>query len=160
MEYRAQHPVAQRLPAEIIAVAQKEKSAVYTSFYPSVFRIYNLDAYLGLHIIEQPYIVIAGEPYNLYAGIGHACQLPEKTDVAPGHYRAVLEPVVEHIAEQINGTSIVLYAAQKRYNTILMRSGIGDIARPQVHVAKKICIPALLCHRRPSSSLASSLIMS
>ena len=59
------------------------------------------DAKLIAQIVEQPYIVIAYEPYDFGAGVGHGGELSRKRHIAARHHRAVFEPVVEYVAQQI-----------------------------------------------------------
>ena len=98
------------------------------------------DAYAKLiaQIVEQPYIVIAYEPYDFGAGVGHGGELSEEAHIAARHHRAVFEPVVEYVAQQIQPCGTRRYGLQEGCNLLFVLYAVGHVACSQVDVAQEV----------------------
>lgn len=94
---------------------------------------------------------------NFYACIGEFGQGAEKAHEASWHDSTVFEPIVEHIAHQVDVGGLVLYRKQKIGGSALRLSLVREIVGAQMKVGEKVDKSA---HRKLSSSFASSLIMS
>lgn len=127
VEEAAQHAVAEGLAAEGVAVAEEELDAVDSGSDSSIGGVDYSQAYLIAEVVEKPDVVITYKPDDFDTGVGHAGELSEKTDVAAGHDGAVFIPVVEDIAEQIEGTGVVLDGLQEVHDAVFVRSAVGDI---------------------------------
>ena len=105
--------------------------------------------------------MIPDKPHYPHPGIRHPGQLAEKTDISTRNDSAVFKPVIENIAEEKQIFRPPLYTAQKGAQPLLVGAAVADIRRTKMDVAQKITqIPVGGAHSSPSSSLASSLIMS
>ena len=60
----------------------------------------DLHAAFARKVVAHPLVVVAREEEDPDAAVGHRRQPSERTDEAPGHHLAVLEPEVEDVAQQ------------------------------------------------------------
>lgn len=117
------------------------------------------DAKLGGKIVENPNVVIANEPGDFDAGIGKVGNGAEKTDKTAGNDMAILKPIVKNIAHEVDAPGSGGYGAQPGTDAPLELARVSEIARAQVEVGEEVGESGVH-QRKPSSSLASSLIMS
>ena len=101
-------------------------------------RLVDLDATLLLEVAVGPEVVVAGKKVYLYAAVGEFGELAEKSGVALGHHVAVLVPEIKHIAQEIDGGSLVLDAVKKPHQPALVHPGVGDGERAQVGIREEI----------------------
>lgn len=152
-----------RLQAPYAIAMVEEKFLAH--YLPDLHSIDHTDAELVAKIVEKPYVVIAYEPCDPHSRISKRGQSSKKPHIAPGDYGAILEPVIEHIAHQVYFRCRVTYRLQKSHDAELSLTLVLIVCRSKMKVAQEICIFAIghntmKDQRNPSSSLASSLIMS
>ena len=123
--------------AQPIAVRKEEHLIGYLGgFGFSVHR----HATLLLQVAVGPNIVIACKEVHLNP---HICQfryLAQETRVPFRHHIAIFVPEVEHIAQQIHGRSLVLYAIEKAHQASFLCAGMRYGPRSKMSIAKKIYI--------------------
>ena len=87
------------------------------------------DTTLALQIFVGPDVVVACEIVHLDTHIGQLGYLAKETGEALRHHIAVLVPEVEHIAQQIDGSRLVLDTVEETHQSALlhalMRNGEG-----------------------------------
>lgn len=101
---------------------------------------------LRLHVVGEPHIVVAREEVDLDTTVTHLGDLPEEAHVSTGDDRTILEPVVEHIPEEVDRTRLILDASQPAHQALLYGTRIGMIARSEVGIAGEKDLLAL-AHR-------------
>ena len=87
-----------RQTAKGIAVGEEEAFAVNLD---DAFAVDGFDAYFGWQVVEDPDIVVADEPGHFDAVVDHGCELAEEAGETAGHDIAVLIPVVEDVAQEV-----------------------------------------------------------
>ena len=85
-------------------------------------------------VVEQPHIVIAGDPRELHASISELGELAQETDVAAGNHILVLVPIVQDVAQQVELGRIVLDTIQKTAHAALTIQLVAHVFRPQMEV--------------------------
>ena len=73
------------------------------------------DTTLTLQIIKTPHIVVAREVVHLNTQISQFAYLAKKTREATWHDSAVLEPKVEHVAQQVDSLCTMLHLIEKAH---------------------------------------------
>jgi hypothetical protein len=89
---------------------------------------------LLLKIAIGPDVMIARKEVDIDS---HVCQLgylTEETGVAFGDYILVFIPKVKHIAQQINGTCLMLDAVKEAHQPPLLHPGMRDGKRTQMGI--------------------------
>ncbi len=94
------------------------------------------DTTLTLQIIETPHIVVACEVVHLNTQISQFAYLAKKTREATWHDSAVLEPKVEHVAQQEQSSTIGLDAIEEAAELTLALERVA--ATSQMGVTDKI----------------------
>ncbi len=155
-EQGAEKPEARRIFADSVAMGDEEFFAVKLGGY---YAVDHLDAQFAGEIVENPYVVVPYEPSDFYAGVSQLGKAAEETGKAAGHHVAVLKPEVEHVADEVDSFGIFGHVAQAAHDAPLGLVGGGKVCSAEMQVAEKV--GGFSVHqRKPSSSLASSLIMS
>ena len=131
-----------RLAAHLIAMIEQE--SVIANLLGDGAR-HHLDAEFGGQIVENPYIVIAGNPSYGNSRVGKFGKFAEKSHKTPWHHIAVFKPIVDDVAEEIDAFSRVLDGLQPTHHAAFALAGIAQIGSPQVRVANKICVFARHC---------------
>lgn len=98
----------------------------------------DLDAELVAQVVEEPNVVVACHPGDLHTGVGEAGQGTEEAHIAPGDDGAVLVPVIEDVAEQIEMRGIGGNAVEKAHDTQFVRTAVGDVVRAQMQIADEV----------------------
>lgn len=142
VEHSRHQAEASRLAAHLIAMIEQE--SVITNLLGDGAR-HHLNAQFGGQIVENPYIVIAGNPSDGNARVGKFGKFSEKAHKAPRHHIAVFKPIIDDVAEEIDALSRVLDGLQPTHHAAFALAGIAQIGSPQVRVANKICVFARHC---------------
>ena len=95
---------------------------------------------LLLQVIVCPNIVITSKIVYLYSHIRKLRQLAQETGISTRHYILELIPEVEHVAKQIDGGSLVLYAVEKPNQPALVHAAVVNGKRAQMGIRKEIYI--------------------
>lgn len=66
----------------------------------------NLDADLVAEVVEEPDVVVADKPFDADAFVGQSGEGAKEADVASGHDGAILKPIVEDVAHEIEGCGL------------------------------------------------------
>lgn len=90
--------------------------------------------------------MVAREEVDLDTTVTHLSDLPEEAHVSTGDDRTILEPVVEHIPEEVDRTRLILDASQPAHQALLYGTRIRVIARAEVGIAGEKDLLAL-AHR-------------
>lgn len=140
LTYRAAEQPAQESErcgqfADAVTMCHKEIMAVYAFRKASV---HDPDAYFRRKIIEDPDVMVADEPDDLYSGIGKFGQFSEEPHESPGHDIAVFIPVIENVTEKINGIGIVLDGIEKAYHAGFSLTGVAEVRRTEVQIAEEV----------------------
>jgi hypothetical protein len=96
--------------------------------------VVDLRPQLRLHVVGEPHIVVAREEMNLDTTVAHLSDLAKEAHVPTGDDRTVLEPVVEHIPEEVDRTRLILDASQPAHQALLYGTRIRMIARAEVGI--------------------------
>lgn len=147
MEETRHETIATIVIAQTIAMSQIELPALQADH---LGRVMNDCTGLAPEIIEDPNIVIARKPMDLNAAICHLAQLTQETRETSWHHVAILKPIVDHIAHQIEPLTIVHYRIEEAHHPPLERKRIGHRACPQMHITDKVN----LAHPAPISEEA------
>ena len=123
--------------AQPIAVRQEENLVGYLGGFG--FRVHRHATFL-LQIAVGPDIVIARKEVHLYAHISKFRYLTQETRVTFRHHIAIFVPEVEHIAQQIYGRSLMLYAVEKTHQASFLCASVRYGPRSKMGIAKKIYI--------------------
>ena len=118
------------------------------------------DAEFGWQIVENPDVVVANKPIYFHAEVGKLRDFSEKPRESSRHHIAVFIPIVEDVAEEVYFFSRVFNRVEKRHHAPLVVERRVKLARSKMEIGEEICQPAFFHHRKPSSSFASSVIMS
>ena len=118
--------------------------------------VHNLYAEFRRKIIEYPDVMVADEPHNAYTAVGEFGEFTEEPHESPGNDITVLIPIVKDVAQKVDSMGVILDRIEKIDHSPLRLSRVGEIWCSEMKVAEKIC----LHQRNPSSSFASSVIMS
>ena len=130
-----------------------EEMSVYFLHQSAIHHLYTK---LRGQIVEDPDIMVTDEPYYTHPAVGEFGKLAEESDKTAGHHIPVLVPIIKDVAQKVDGMGVILYRVEKIDHSQLRFPGVGKIWCSEMQVAKKIG----LHQRNPSSSLASSVIMS
>ena len=95
---------------------------------------------LVLQVSVCPDVVVAGEEMHLHTHVGQFGQLAEEARVALRHHVAPLAPEVEHVAEEVDGARLCLYAVKETNQPSLLRAAVVDGPRAKVGIAKEIYV--------------------
>ncbi len=84
------------------------------------------DATLLSQIAIGPDVVVAREIVYLDPHVGEFGELAKEAGVAAGHYIFILIPEVEHVAQQVDGGSLLLDAVKESDQTALLHTLVRD----------------------------------
>ena len=90
-------------------------------------------------VIEQPYVVVADEPCDFNAFVGHAGQGAEEPGESPWHYCAVFIPIIEYVSEQIQFRGLGTYGIEETHDPAFMFEGVGEVGGSQMQVGYEEC---------------------
>ena len=98
------------------------------------------DAAFLFEVSVGPDVVVTREVMNLDTHIGEFRQLSKETCIALGHHMSVLVPEVEHVAQQIDGSRLLLDAVEESYQSALLHALMLYGKRAQMGVGQEIDI--------------------
>ena len=78
--------------------------------------------------------MIAREKVHLHAHVGQLGDFPEESCESFGHHIPVLIPEIEHVAQQIDSSSLVLDAVKKAYEPPFLHASVLDGKRSQMGI--------------------------
>ena len=121
VEHGANHLELRVGVAETVAVGKEEHLSV--DFGGERLLVQHYSA-LALQIVVSPNVVVAREVVHLNPHVGKLRQFAEKARIALRHHVFVLIPEVEHVAQQIDCRSLVLYAVEKAHQPALLHAPV------------------------------------
>ena len=124
-----------RVAAGAVAVRHIEGDAV--DFFCQL-GVHHPHAEFFLDIVEEPDVVVAGQPCHLHAGVGELGELAEQAHVALWHHVLVFVPVVEDVAEQVYGHGLLLDAVEEGDDASFALAGTVVVGGAQVKVAQEV----------------------
>ena len=127
---------APRIVGQPIAMGQIEDAAI--DFARRRGLTVNRHSAFLFEIPRHPKVVIPREIVNLHAHIGEFRDFSEEPREATRHHLAIFKPEVEHIAQEIHCTSLMLDAVKKVHKTPLLHSTALYGQRSQVGIAEEI----------------------
>jgi hypothetical protein len=137
MEHRAYQFEFPILITQAITMCQVE---FLTIDFASHWLVMNDYSTFLFQVIATPNIMITDEEMHFHAHIGQFGNLTEETGISFGHYHLEFIPKVEHVAQQIDSTCLVLDAIQEIHQATLLRTAMFDGTRPQMGIGKEIDI--------------------
>ena len=93
---------------------------------------------LTLQIAEHPYIVVAYEIVYLHTAVCQFGYLTQETGIAFGHNIFVLIPVVEHVAQHINGLRLILDVIKETHQTAFLHTAVINGPGAQMRIGNEI----------------------
>ena len=84
----------------------------------------NDDATFFLQVITTPYVMVANEKMHFHSQIGQLRNLTQKTSVTLWHHQLELIPKIEHIAQQIDSTRLMLDAIEEIHQSTFLRTAM------------------------------------
>ena len=121
--------------AESIAMSHVEYLAV--DFHGRGLVVNNYPTFF-FKVAIHPDVVVAREEMHLHAHVGEFRQFAEKPGIAFRHYILVFIPEVEHVAQQIDGGSLVLDVVEKAHQASLLHPAMWDGQRAKMRIRKYI----------------------
>lgn len=103
--------------AQSVAVGQEKFMAVD---FGGLLLLVQYDATLLFEVVVGPDVVVPGKIMDLHAHVGQFRELPQEAGVTARHDVAVLVPEVKHIAQQVDGGSLVLDGIEEAYQTAFL----------------------------------------
>ena len=95
-------------------------------------------AALLLQIIEAPDIVITSKVMYFDAHIGQFADFAEEACIALWHNRLIFEPEVEHVAEHIDDSGLVLYLIEEAHQAPFLLAAVRNCETAQMSVTDKV----------------------
>ena len=146
-EEHLQHSVVQHAPqktvleiaAHIALVAMGQKENFVVQLY-GVGMTVNNHTTLLLEIIATPGVVVAGEEMHLYASVGELGYFTQETGEALGNDQFELVPVIEHIAQQINGGSTLFDTVEEIHQPALLGARVLQGTTAKVSIGQEIYV--------------------
>ena len=123
MEQESQQLESRIRVAQSVAVCQVELLAV--DFGSQRLTVQDDAAFL-LEVIAAPDVVVADEEVHFHAEVRQLGQFAQEARVAFGHDGLEFVPEVEHVAQQVDGRSLVLDAVQEADQPAFLRPSVGD----------------------------------
>ena len=75
---------------------------------------------------------------NLDSHVGQLGQFAEEARIAPGHHTAVFIPEIKHVAKQVYGGGLGLYAVEEAHQAPFVHAAVVDGERAKMCVGKEI----------------------
>lgn len=151
VEESAHQLVAEVVVTQAIAMSQEQALAIALK---DLGMMVDLNAQLIVQVSEQPDVVITREPMHADTTIRHSRYLSEETHKTLRHNLAILEPVVDDVAHQEQLLAITLDGLEEAHKSPLVLQRVAH------RTCSKMAIAQEIDHRNPSSSFASSVIIS
>ena len=123
--------------AQAVAMCQIEYLSV--ELY-GLWLLVEYDTTLALQVVIGPDVVVACEIVHLDTHISQLGNLTEETGEALRHHIAVFVPEVEHIAQQIDGSCLVLDTIEEPYQPTFLHTLVVNGPRTEVSIRQKIDI--------------------
>ena len=79
-----------------------------------------------LQIVIGPDVMVADEEMHLHPIISQFGEFAEKAAVTSWHHIFVFIPEIEHVAQKINGSRLMLDAVEKAHQTALVHAAMVD----------------------------------
>ena len=98
------------------------------------------DAAFLRQVVAAPDVMVARKEVYFHSEVRQFGQLAQKARVAFGHHQLEFVPEVKHVAQQIDGRSLVLDAVQKVHQPAFLRTAVLDGTRTQMGVGEEIYI--------------------
>ena len=118
-----------------VAMSQKELMAINLR---RLFLFVQNDATLLLQVFIGPDVVIACKVMHLDTHVGQFRQLTQKPRKTFGNDILVLIPEIKHIAQQINGGSLLLDTVKETHQSAFLHTLMRNGQRTQVGIGKEI----------------------
>lgn len=93
--------------------------------------------FLG-EVVVAPPVVVARKEVHLHPSIGKLGEFAQETCVSFGHHMAKLVPIVEHIAQQVDGRRLVFDAVEEVHQPSLVHTPMGNGSRAQMGIGKEV----------------------
>ena len=137
IETPAREAVHRRLHAHVVAMGDEHALA---ACHDLGVAIEDGQADLVAQVIEEPHVVVAGDPGDFHARVGKFGEFTQETDVAAGHDILVFIPIVQDVAQQKQLGGIVLDAVQKAAHATFPLQRVTHVLGAQVQVRDEICL--------------------
>ena len=135
VEQQAQQLEARIGVAQAVAVGQVELLAA--DFGGQRLAVQD-DATLPFQVVAAPDVVVADEEVHFHPEVRQLGHLAQEARVALGHDGLELVPEVEHVAQQVDGRSLVLDAVQEADQAAFLCPSVGDGEGAQMGVGEEV----------------------
>lgn len=129
------HNVVPTVVAEIVAMTEEEIAPIDGHANRLLM---NLDAQFGREIVEHPGIVVTREEVDIDTCVDKFGDLGLEADEASRDDGLVLEPVVEDIAEDVEGLGVGFYCVEPTDYAGLVLPMVGDVWCAEVEVGGEV----------------------
>lgn len=135
MEHLAEEGETPIIITEAIAVSQIKDLAPH--FDGTGFIVHD-DTALLRQVVLAPDVMIANEKMHLHSSVRQLGQFAQETDMALRHDLTELKPIVEHVAQKIDGSGFCLDAIKEIHEPPLARAARRKRSATKVRIGKEV----------------------
>ena len=127
-----------KLPVMVAKSVSMSKIEGLVAYIQSERVIVHRHATFLFQIVKTPDVMIAGKVMYLDAHVGQFAYLAEEACIAFWYDGLILKPEVEHVAEHVDGTRLVLYLVEEAHESPLLLSGVRNGKTSQMGIGYKV----------------------